>query len=523
MIFLNFNFSKIFVFFISPFLILKKKNFERQCLFIEDAQLKVWKECLSSIEKGSFWNQKKISKSLSDFEITEFKDYQLVLENSLEFQKSPLNGEKILYWLSSSGTTGKRKLFPFTRSQMKQCKRLLPLPFYLWTQKFPDFLNHQTLTLVAPSTNLKTSLGVPIGYISYFSQKNTPTLFKKNFAIPSCLLENETIYEQWASLYALTSDVGSIFAITPAAITRLIENIKANTSFYYEFLKNNQKIPEPLPDLKISSKRKLQVLHFLEDLKNEKPLQLKKIWPNLSGISCWTDSWCALQFEALKPLLDSTIDIINAPYTSTEAWMTIPLLIENQIKNILHPGTHVFEFLPYKATPNKENLLKPWELKIGEYYEVILTNAMGLIRYRIKDVVCCNGYYQKSPLINFVFKSDHLLTLDSATFSESELIQACIKINLSTENILFCPNRNSTSIILLSKEDIPSQQIERLDQILQNGNHQYSINRKNGALNTIQFQLLLPSDSLLSHTKKNPQTKNSILIKKFPEETESKQ
>ena len=68
----------------------------------------------------------------------------------------------------------------------------------------------------------------------------------------------------------------------------------------------------------------------------------------------------------------------------------------------------------------KEHLLQSWELEEGKNYEVILTTAMGFVRYQLKDIVCCRGFLNKAPRLEFCYKTQ-LLKLESCAITGQEL------------------------------------------------------------------------------------------------------
>ena len=57
----------------------------------------------------------------------------------------------------------------------------------------------------------------------------------------------------------------------------------------------------------------------------------------------------------------------------------------------VNPFGGILEFYDEK----NQNYLWPWELKVGELYEIPITNSTGLCRYRTYDLVECIGYEGK--------------------------------------------------------------------------------------------------------------------------------
>jgi hypothetical protein len=44
------------------------------------------------------------------------------------------------------------------------------------------------------------------------------------------------------------------------------------------------------------------------------------------------------------------------------------------------------------------------QAEIGELYEVVITNASGLYRYRLGDVVKVCGFHHQAPIVEFMYR-----------------------------------------------------------------------------------------------------------------------
>ena len=51
------------------------------------------------------------------------------------------------------------------------------------------------------------------------------------------------------------------------------------------------------------------------------------------------------------------------------------------------------------------------ELEVGKHYEIIITNLIGLYRYRIRDVIRVVGYEGQIPYIEFAYRATHITDL----------------------------------------------------------------------------------------------------------------
>ena len=58
----------------------------------------------------------------------------------------------------------------------------------------------------------------------------------------------------------------------------------------------------------------------------------------------------------------------------------------------------------FHSEEDQPSTLLVHELKIGESYEIVLTNMSGLYRYRPGDVIKVVDYYNQSPIIEFQYR-----------------------------------------------------------------------------------------------------------------------
>jgi hypothetical protein len=60
------------------------------------------------------------------------------------------------------------------------------------------------------------------------------------------------------------------------------------------------------------------------------------------------------------------------------------------------------------------------ELQAGEKYEILITTQAGLYRYHLKDVIEVRGFYNRCPLISFVYRKGQMFNVAGEKFSEED-------------------------------------------------------------------------------------------------------
>ncbi|KAL0397980.1 UNVERIFIED_CONTAM: Jasmonoyl--L-amino acid synthetase JAR4 [Sesamum calycinum] len=135
-----------------------------------------------------------------------------------------------------------------------------------------------------------------------------------------------------------------------------------------------------------------------------------------------------------------------ADYGSSEGWIGAnvnPKLPPELATFAVLPDIGYFEFIPLKEDISGQEQEKPCklsaepqpvgltEVKVGEEYEIILTNFAGLYRYRLGDVVKVNGFHNSTPELQFVCRRNLLLTVNIDKNTEKDLqlaVEAAAKL-----------------------------------------------------------------------------------------------
>ncbi|XP_037085679.1 probable indole-3-acetic acid-amido synthetase GH3.12 [Pollicipes pollicipes] len=74
--------------------------------------------------------------------------------------------------------------------------------------------------------------------------------------------------------------------------------------------------------------------------------------------------------------------------------------------------------------PLAARLLLADQVRVGAEYELVVTNATGLYRYRIGDVVRVCGFHNQAPVVEFRYRAGQLLSVKGEKVSERALFKA---------------------------------------------------------------------------------------------------
>ena len=112
-------------------------------------------------------------------------------------------------------------------------------------------------------------------------------------------------------------------------------------------------------------------------------------------------------------------------YYATELRGTVPLSDQGDA-GVIAVGTNVLEFHPAgeDCAPEGRELLPIERLEVGQRYFVYVTNASGLYRYDMNDIVEVAGHYRQTPLIRFIQKGKGVVSFTGEKLYEVQVIAA---------------------------------------------------------------------------------------------------
>jgi hypothetical protein len=89
-------------------------------------------------------------------------------------------------------------------------------------------------------------------------------------------------------------------------------------------------------------------------------------------------------------------------------------------------GTNVLEFHPAgeDRAPQGRELLRVEQLEVGQRYFVYVTNASGLYRYEMNDIVEVAGHHGRTPLLRFIQKGKGVVSFTGEKLYEVQVIAA---------------------------------------------------------------------------------------------------
>lgn len=485
----------------------KARAFEEATKDPVEAQRKTLLEYLQrnkDTEYGKIYNFAKIE-SIEDYQrsvpMCDCEVMRPYFDKMKKGEGNVLTADDPIFFGVTSGTTCNPKYIPVTKYSRDKKSELMDLWSYYILKDHPDVLQGKILAMISPDTEGVTESGLPYGAESGHAYKNLQAFVKQMYAIP---YEVFTIKDYAARYYCvlrigMEEDISTLAALNPTVIVLLCQRIaewqdKIIQDIEKGTISRDFNIEREVRDilkkgLKPNLKRAQELRRILKEKKRLLP---KDFWPNLVLIECWKGGTVKLYLKEL-PQYFGNIPVRDFGCLSTEARSSIPTS-DVGAGGVLAVSTNFYEFVPKEdiARPDKTFLLCD-QLEKGKEYFIIVTTPGGLYRYNIDDIIIVDGFFNKTPVIEFMQKGSNSISLTGEKMSESQVNAAVLKA-VAKNNILIEffsatiePSLPGRYIFLIEFNSSPTEKQKRtlliaIEEGLRIENREYDYLRNEGVL-----------------------------------------
>ncbi|QIO06315.1 GH3 family domain-containing protein [Acinetobacter shaoyimingii] len=361
------------------------------------------------------------------FPLTRYSDWKDKIENSREQSINLLNGDKIIRFQPTSGSSEALKFIPYTQGFLDELDQAIGLWLTSLYLEYPN-LKHSThywSVSWLPESQRKLTLSDNLNDDSALLSFTKRFLTKITQAAPADIALAESAEDaMFATVVYLVADenLGMISVWSPTFALQLFEIIQENQQEIAKVLKHGKWSRPSLNFLKVpkSAKQSKKLLEL--DLNHANAW--KKLWPKLELISSW-DTASARHWALNLREKIANVSFEGKGLWATEGVVTIPL-------NGHYPLTyqsHFYEFLNLAD----QSIVPSWELKVGQIVSPILTTGSGLTRYVIDDELEVTAFYHQIPCFKFLGRK---MTVDLVGEKIDQTVAQHILAQLKSEQYL---------------------------------------------------------------------------------------
>ncbi len=447
--------------------------------------------------------------------VSDYTYFRPYIERVKQGETSALLGSsnRLLMFALTSGTTADSKFLPITKRFLDDYRR----GWSIWSIRAYD--DHPTLflqkivQLSSDHDQFRTIGGHPCGNISGLATAMQNRLVRTMYSIPAIVSKIRSPEAKYytAMRFSLANRIAGL--LLTANPSTLIQLAKLGDDRKQELIRDifngtlssrvdvSPEVRESLRrQVRRRDRRRAQDLEAIVEKSGH--LYPRNYWSGLSLMGVWTGGSAGAYTRGLRTYYGN-VPIRDHGLSASEGRMTIPLW-DDRPDGILDIASHFFEFIPEEeyGRPNL-TALEAHELEEGRNYYILLTTSAGLWRYDIKDVVKCVGWYQSTPLLEFLNKGAHISSITGEKVSESQVVAAvrdavaAMNVPLSCYTVAPVWGDPPGYRLLAEVGDLPSaeageQLAAHVDTGLQALNMEYGEKRRTGRLAPLAYASISP-------------------------------
>jgi len=334
----------------------------------------------------------------------------------------------------TSGTTAARKFIPVTPQYLADYRR----GWNIWGMRLfrydhPEVKLRPIVQISSDWDEFRTEAGIPCGSVTGLTAEMQKRIIRWLYCVPGCISK---IKDPMAKYYvvlrlSLPRPVGMVVAANPSTLVNLARAGDQHKESLIRDLHDgtlNPRIDVPC-EIRAALTRQLGRRHSkrareLEEIvRRTGTLYPRDFWKQNCILGNWTGGSVAAYLRHFPRYFGDT-PIRDVGLIASEGRMTIPVA-DHTPSGVLDVTSHYFEFIPEAEADRPAPVtLAAHEVKEGEKYYILPTTAFGLYRYHIHDLVRVTGFYNQTPLVEFLSKGAHFANITGEKLSEYHVTQS---------------------------------------------------------------------------------------------------
>jgi hypothetical protein len=406
--------------------------------------------------------------------IVEYSDLEPWIRRIMKGDQQVLVREPVIRLVPTSGSTGARKLIPFTASLQREFNTAIAPWMIDLTARAPSIALGPAYWSITPmggnEKGNESESAVPIGFDddSDYLGGARAWLVQAAMAVPSSvrhLTDLESFRRAVLVRLLRCADLRLISVWHPSFLSLLLDTLIRDWDW-----------------LMVEVARFAP--HRAAALRAANPEQPSTIWRHLHVVSAWADAHARAPAEELRRRLPG-VTLQPKGLLATEGCITLPFSGQHPVAL----GSHFFEFL------DEAGSIHPVEdLRAGRIYEVVITTGGGLWRYRLGDRVEVSGFVGRTPSLRFLSRSGNISDRCGEKLSEAFVTQVLARLHPLAPFAMLAPERvNDVWRYTLFLVDETSLSLDtasaKLDESL-NANPHYALCRRLGQLDAPRVTLV---------------------------------
>lgn len=390
-------------------------------------------------QKYGFENIKSIQEFQEKVPITVYDDYaEAIMRMTEEGAENLICAYPVNHYNKSSGTMGNPKRLPMSDKAISINNKYLTQYIYglIGAKIGEGWINGKSMSLTESPAVIDTlkcgaSYGALSAKLCLAFRPYMELLFTSpdEAAYPLPDTNTRYLHARFGLMDSGVTNFGASFFSFFLELLRYIEN-------NWEMLVHDIETGTIDPSIKMSDSVRESLLKKLKPMP-ERAAELRavfeqgfdepfvpKVWPNaryLMGVG--TGGFKMYADKIRERYTGDDVAQVMMGLTASEGLFSIPFDV-NSSDSALVADSVFYEFLPLSAGDDFSQIVTMDKVKVGEDYEIIITNFSGFYRYRMRDAVRITGKFKNTPTITFLHRIDNTVSLMGEKTTETALSAA---------------------------------------------------------------------------------------------------
>jgi hypothetical protein len=422
--------------------------------------------------------------------LMDHEDLEPWIERIRRGEANVLTREPMTCLVPTSGSTGARKLIPFTASLQREFNAAIGPWLIDLLRQSPGIIGGPAYWSVTPVMGNAGSedSAVPIGFDAdtAYLGGTRQQLASNVMAVPDelRLVKDMEVFRYVTLLCLLRQrELRLISVWHPSFLTLLLDALSTKWQELLTDIRSGQcKHADRLSPVVLPALKLRPLPQRADELRCADPQKPETLWPHVKLISCWGNGPAGFAAAGLKELFPNVI-LQPKGLLATEAFVTIPVAGLQPVA----VRSHFFEFVDDAGAVHRVH-----ELRAGQTYEVVVTTAGGLWRYRLRDSVRVTGFIGQTPALKFLGRNGNVSDLFGEKLSEAfvteTIRQTLALLDAPLNFVLLAPDKDASGChYTLYMEGKPLGHLaESLDRALRRNPH-YAYCRDLGQLRPVRL------------------------------------
>jgi hypothetical protein len=413
--------------------------------------------------------------------------------------------QKVLMFAMTSGTTAEPKYIPITKQVLDDCRA----GWNIWGLKalldHPRAILRHIVQVTSPMNDHLAPSGVPCGAITGLLAATQKKLVRRYYTSPLAIAQITDAAAKYYTIMrlAIPKDVAWMVTANPATLLALARCANEHRETIIRDIHDGTLSEKFAVDgvvrdvLSSFVTRDVQRARQLEEIVRRSGNLFPRDYWQLDFVAHWMGGTMGL-YRAQFPEYFGDVPARDIGLIASEGRMSVPI-DDGTAAGILAVTSQFFEFIPAEEYGTAHpTVLRSHEVREGQEYFLVLTNASGLYRYDMGDRVRVTGWSGEAPLIEFLSRDAHTCSLAGEKLTEHQVVSAMQAVTAGSAaaivNFVLAPQWGTIPRYRLYVEESPatsrSDLSERLDKQICSLNVEYAGKRQSLRLGSMELSIV---------------------------------